>query len=208
MLPQVRSGILCFPDLSTALTTQRERSRLRPTKLARKGQGWNWLCTVQGKISPFSHCHATEGLLPLQVAVMGWKPSSLPVPGAWWSLLALAGMGQGGRSLDGANTGAHMDVSPCSSTSRTAIYRVSSGQTMGYFQCGLQNAPGIQETLPILPVLGVTSGPGRANSLLCMVAQQCPHMSLSLHCGGTGSRTARNSQEQAARLPALSRTSA
>lgn len=111
MLPQVWSGILCSPDLSTALTTQRGRSKLRPTKLARKGQGWDWLCTIQGKTSPFSHCHATEGLLPLEVAVMGWKPSSLPVPGARWSLLALAEMGQGGRGWDGANTGAHRDVS-------------------------------------------------------------------------------------------------
>lgn len=49
---------------------------------------------------------------PVQVAVVGWKPSSLPAPGPWWSLQALAGVGQElGEHWDGANTGAHMDVS-------------------------------------------------------------------------------------------------
>lgn len=151
-----------------------------------KGQGWDWLCTTQGKTSPFSHCHAAEGLLPSAggwdgvEAIISASPRGVVIPaGTGWDG---AGRQELGEHWDGANTGEGCQRCRCTSTSRTALYRASSAQTMGYFQCGLHTAPGLQETLPALtsrhlPVLGVTSGPSMANLLLCTVAQQCPHMS-------------------------------
>lgn len=112
-------------------------------------------------------------------AIISASPRALVVPaGTGWGG---PGRQELGEHWDGANTGAHMDVSAVPAPPRPELlFTVSSAQTMGYFQCGLQNAPGLQKTLPALPVLGVSSGPGRAHSLLCTVAQQCPHMSLSL----------------------------
>lgn len=105
-----------------------------------KGQGWDWLHTLQGKTSPFSHCHAAEGLLPSAggwdgvEAIVSASPRGVVIPtGTGWDG---AGRQELGEHWDGANTGDGCQRCRCTSTSRTALYRASSAQPWDILSTG------------------------------------------------------------------------